>query len=150
MNHVTTGSDIVANNAVALEYFRRLDLQDPSVLDLFTEDFTFYFPKYGLGRGREQFIEVMTGLGSLVASTHHDPSDYRFLPSGDHLVVEGTTSGATVSGATWEAGKTPAGRFCNVFQFRDGRISRLAVYLDPDYGGLDEDRFLWGREGRTW
>jgi len=30
-------------------------------------------------------------------------------------------------------GKTPGGRFCNVFKFRDGRISSLHIYLDPDY-----------------
>ena len=147
---MATRSDIVENKDVALEYFRRLDLRDPSVLDLFTDDFTFYFPKYGLGRGRDQLLEVMAGLGTVVASTSHEPSDYRFLPSGDHLVVEGTTSGATLSGATWAAGKTPGGRFCNVFQFRDGRISRLAVYLDPDYAGENAAGFLWGRDGRAW
>jgi ketosteroid isomerase-like protein len=32
-------------------------------------------------------------------------------------------------------GKTPGRRFCNVFKFRDGRISRLHIYLDPDYTG---------------
>ena len=43
-------------------------------------------------------------------------------------------------------GKTPGGRFCNVFKFRDGRISSLHIYLDPDYTGEDEARF---RRGRT-
>jgi hypothetical protein len=30
-------------------------------------------------------------------------------------------------------GKTPGGRFCNLFKFRDGRISSVHIYLDPDY-----------------
>ena len=49
-----------------------------------------------------------------------------------------------------EAGKTPGGRFCNVFEFRDNLIARVHVYLDPDYVSEDEPRFRWGREGRTW
>src|SRR5438128_281202 len=46
-------------------------------------------------------------------------------------------------------GKTPGGRFCNVFKFRDGRISSLHIYLDPDYTGEDEARFRWGKN-RQW
>lgn len=42
-------------------------------------------------------------------------------------------------------GKTPDGRFCNAFKFRDGRISSLHIYLDPDYAGEDEARFRWGK-----
>ena len=45
---------------------------------------------------------------------------------------------------TWTAGVTPAGRFCNAFGFKDGKIARLRIYLDPDYGGDDKGRFLWG------
>jgi len=43
---------------------------------------------------------------------------------------------------------TPGGRFCSVFEFRDGKISRMYIYLDPDYAGVDSDRFLWPNEGR--
>jgi len=39
---------------------------------------------------------------------------------------------------------TPAGRFFNAFGFKDGKIARLRIYLDPDYGGDDKGRFLWG------
>ena len=49
----------------------------------------------------------------------------------------------------WAGGETPGGRFCNVFHFRDGKIDRIYVYLDPDYGGEDRDRFLWGSD-RRW
>jgi len=33
--------------------------------------------------------------------------------------------------------------FCNVFKFRDGRISSLRIYLDPDGTGEDQARFRW-------
>lgn len=55
-----------------------------------------------------------------------------------------------MKGQEWAAGETPGGRFGNVFEFRDGLISRVYVYLDPDDLGEDEARFRWGREVRTW
>jgi ketosteroid isomerase-like protein len=71
-----------------------------------------------------------------------------FIPSGDHVVVEGTSHGR-ISGKSWAGGKTPGGRFCNAFKFQDGRISSLHIYLDPDYTGEDEARFRWGKS-RQW
>jgi hypothetical protein len=50
-----------------------------------------------------------------------------------------------MAGKSWAGGKTPGGRFCNVFKFRDGRISSLHIYLDPDYTGEDEHGFDGGR-----
>jgi hypothetical protein len=40
-------------------------------------------------------------------------------------------------------------RFCNVFKFRDDRISSLHIYLDPDYTGEDEARFRWGKNRKS-
>jgi ketosteroid isomerase-like protein len=74
----------------------------------------------------------------------HDYEGLDFIPSGDYFVVEGTSQGR-MSGKSWAGGKTPGGRFCNVFKFRDGRISSLHVYLDPDYMGEDEACFRWVR-----
>lgn len=51
-----------------------------------------------------------------------------FIPSADYLIVEGTSPGR-MAGKSWAGGKTPGGRFCNVFKFRDGRISSLHIYL---------------------
>lgn len=59
------------------------------------------------------------------------------------------TRGTVHNGFTWAGGSTPAGRFCNVFHFRDGKIHRVHIHLNPDYGGSDRDGFLWGTE-RTW
>lgn len=136
------------NIAVAREYFLRADQGRPDLLDLFHEDAEIYFPKFGFGQGRESFLDLVKGFGGILESIQHDYDGFKFLPSGDHLVVEGTSHGR-MSGKAWEGGRTPGGRFCNVFTFRDGRIAGLHVYLDPDYTGDDEARFRWGKD-RRW
>jgi hypothetical protein len=74
----------------------------------------------------------------------HDYDSFSFISSGDYLIVEGSLHGR-MSGKSWAGGKTPGGRFCDVFRFRDGRISYVHIYLDPDYTGEDEPRFRWGK-----
>jgi hypothetical protein len=64
--------------------------------------------------------------------------------------ISSTTKGVLKSGERWAAGSTPAGRFCNIFEFRNGLIARLHVYLDPDYAGKATETFLWEHEGRRW
>jgi ketosteroid isomerase-like protein len=132
----------------AREYLVRLDQGRPDILDLFHEDAEIYFPKFGFGQGRQSFVEMVKGFEGSMESIRHDYDRLVFLPSGDHLVVEGTSRGK-MSGKSWEGGKTPGGRFCNVFTFRNGRISSLHIYLDPDYLGEDAPRFRWGKN-RQW
>jgi len=132
------------------EYFRRADAGSSTLLDLFAEDAQIYFPKYGIGNGRAGLLELMAGLGKFMASSHHPSENFLFIRDGNRIVAEGATSGRLVDGTSWNAGTTPAGRFCNVFEFRGGLISRLHVYLDPDYAGRDESNFHWGRENRSW
>ncbi|HLY73933.1 MAG TPA: nuclear transport factor 2 family protein [Planctomycetota bacterium] len=134
--------------AAAREYFMRADQGRPDLLDLFHEDAEIYFPKFGFGSGRLSFLDMVKGFTGVLESIQHDYDGLKFLPSGDHLVVEGTSRGKK-SGKSWAGGKTPGGRFCNVFQFRDGRIASLHIYLDPDYTGDDEARFRWGKN-RRW
>jgi ketosteroid isomerase-like protein len=133
---------------VAREYFIRADLGRPDILELFHEDAEFYFPKFGFGLGRNAFLEMVKGYEGVLESIQHDYDAFTFIPSGEYLVVEGTSRGR-MSGKSWEGGKTPSGRFCNVFKFRDGRIASLHVYLDPDYTNEDEARFRWGKN-RKW
>ena len=135
---------------IAREYFRRLDVGDEKLFDLFSEDAQIYFPKFGFGKGRAALIEILTGLGGLVEVIEHDVRGFLYTVSGNVVVVEGTTKGKLKSGESWSAGETPGGRFCNVFEIHDGLIKRLNVYLDPDYAGKHEASFLWGREGRQW
>jgi len=134
--------------AIAREYFIRADHGRADVLELFHEDAEFYFPKFGLGFGRQSIFEMVKGFDGVLENIQHDYDDLIFIPSGDYLAVEGTSHGK-MFGKIWAGGKTPGGRFCNVFKFRDQRIASLHVYLDPDYTGEDEERFRWGKN-RTW
>jgi len=134
---------------LAKEYFRRGDAGQADVLDLFHEDALFYFPKFGVGHGRETMLEMVGGFTGELEGIAHDFETYVYIPSGNHLAVEGTTRGR-MNGKDWAAGETPGGRFCNIFEFRGERFSRVFVYLDPDYTGEDEPRFRWGKEGRDW
>ena len=83
-------------------------------------------------------------------AVEHDFSTYTFISSGPYLVVEGTTRGSMKNGKAWAGGETPGGRFCNVFEFRGNLICRVHIYLDPDYGGADQQRFLWGDRRDSW
>ena len=134
--------------ALAREYFIRADQGRRDVLDLFREDAEIYFPKFGFGFGRQSLFEMFKGFEGSLEHIQHDYDGLKFIPSGDYLVVEGTSHGK-MSGKSWAGSKTPGGRFCNVFKFQDGRISSLHIYLDPDYTGDDEARFRWGKN-RRW
>ena len=138
-----------AKIAIAKDYFRFADAGDPRLMDLFHEEATFYFPKFGVGRGRASIFDMVKGFEGILEWIRHDQATLVFIPSGDRIAVEGVSAGC-ISGVTWSGGTTPGGRFCNVFEFRDERIARLHVYLDPDYLGEDESRFRWGRAGREW
>ncbi len=132
---------------IAREYFVRADHRRPDILELFHEEAEIYFPKFGFGFGRNSFFEMVKGFEGALEYIQHDYDRLNFIPSGDYLVV-GTSQGR-ISGKAWAGGKTPGGRFCNVFKFRDGRISSLHIYLDPDYTGEDDPRFRWGKN-RQW
>jgi hypothetical protein len=130
------------------EYFRRVDAGRPDLTELFHEDAVFYFPKFGIGRGRDAVLEMAAGFAGDLERVEHDFANYLFIAAGSHVAVEGTTKGR-LNGKSWEAGKTPGGRFCNIFEFRGDRFARVFVYLDPDYTSEDEPRFRWGRV-RAW
>jgi ketosteroid isomerase-like protein len=134
--------------AIVRDYFRFADTGDPKLMDLFHEDAIFYFPKFGVARGRTSILEMVKGFAGVLDWIRHDYASLVFTPSGDRIAVEGMSEGKMVGG-TWKGGTTPGGRFCNVFEFRGERIARLHVYLDPDYLGEDNARFRRGRE-RRW
>jgi ketosteroid isomerase-like protein len=136
----------MANSDVVSQYFLRLDAGRDDLLALFSEDCQFYFPKFGVKTGRSAVTEFLQGILTTVASAVHHIDPGRYIVSGDHVVVEGLTTGAMKNGEAWQGGRTPGGRFCNVFEVRDGLIRRLFIYLDPDYVGADAGRFLWGRD----
>ena len=46
---------------IAREYFMRADQGRPDILELFQEDAEVYFPKFGLGFGRNSFLGMVKG-----------------------------------------------------------------------------------------
>jgi ketosteroid isomerase-like protein len=133
------------------EYFRRVDAGRDDLLDLFADDFEFYFPKFGVSTGKQGFVEFLEGFTRNVASIRHKTDDLRYVQAGNTVVVEGTTVGALHAGEAWNGGETAGGRFCSVFELDGDVITRMYVYLDPDYAGADRRLFLWENvSGRRW
>jgi hypothetical protein len=51
---------------IVREYYEGVDAGRPDLLDLFSDDIEFYFPKFGVGHGKQEFGQFATGLlGSL-------------------------------------------------------------------------------------
>lgn len=136
-----SGPDI-ERKAIALEYLKRLD-RGEDFFDLFDEHVQFCFPKIGLVNGLDAMKEAFGRIGSLLKGITHDYAYFNYVVNGDTVIVEGTSSGITADGVEFRAGTTHAGRWCDVFEIRGGRIHRLFVYLDPDYAGKDTERYPW-------
>ena len=146
MTHTASETALIE---IAKEYFRRVDAGGAGLADLFTDDIELYFPKFGVAKGMDAFGALAAGLFTRISRISHDMDSLLCVANGDDVIIEGMTRGAMQNGSSWAGGHTPGGRFCNVFHFRDGKIDRVHIHLDPDYGGLDSAGFLWGTE-RTW
>jgi hypothetical protein len=106
-----------------------------------------YFPKWGLATGKDELARLFSDVGGTLKSILHDYSSFNWIMNGtDTFACEGTSSGEHKAGA-WRAGVTHAGRWCDVFEVRDFLIQRCFIYLDPDYAGLDTERYPWLSEG---
>lgn len=133
--------------SLALEYFKRFD-RGGNVLDLFADDAVVYYPKWGEAHGKEEIARLFADVAQLFSSIDHAPEYLNYVIDGDLVVVEGGSSGVAADGTPWQAGRTHAGRWADVFEIRDHRIHRCYVYLDPDYAGADTSRYPW-LEGRA-
>lgn len=140
--------------SVALEYLKAFDKggvtsTGGSILDLFADDSQVYFPKWGLATGKEQIGQLFGDVGATLKAILHDYAGFNWIMTGgDMFACEGTSFGEHQDGP-WRAGVTHAGRWCDVFEVRDYLIQRCFIYLDPDYAGLDTDRYPWlGNAGR--
>jgi hypothetical protein len=144
--------------SVALEYLKAFDnggvtSTGASILELFAEDAQVYFPKWGVANGRDEIGRMFGAVGGRLKSIRHDYANFNWIMGGgDTFACEGTSYGEHEDGP-WRAGVTHAGRWCDVFEVRDFLIQRCFIYLDPDYAGLDTDRYPWlsedGRDART-
>lgn len=134
--------------SVALEYLKAFDQAGVtstggSILDLFADDAQVYFPKWGTATGKEQIGRLFSDVGGTIKSILHDYSSFNWvMTDSDMFACEGTSQGDHRDGE-WRAGVTHAGRWCDVFEVRDFLIQRCFIYLDPDYAGLDTDRYPW-------
>ena len=89
---------------IAREYFMRADQGRPDIFELFHDDAEIYFPKFGFGFGRESFLEMVKGFEGSLEYIQHDYDSFTFIPSGDYLIVEGTSHGR-MSGKSWAGAK---------------------------------------------
>jgi hypothetical protein len=137
--HSTTSKQIER----IIDYFRRMDAGEFPT-ELFAQEFQFYFPKYGVGQGAAEFMDMARRVGtSVIRSSVHNVDDFVFIENANLVAVEGTTQGTAIDGVEWHGGRTPGGRFCNIFAFDpDGLIARMHIYLDPDFTGKNRAAFL--------
>jgi ketosteroid isomerase-like protein len=151
---ITTGTMTdEQRKSVALEYLKAFDKggvtsTGDSILELFADDAQVYFPKWGLANGKEEIGQLFGDVGETIHAITHDYASFNWIFSGtDTLAVEGTSFGEHRHGP-WRAGEPEwaAGRWCDVFEIRDFKIQRCFIYLDPDYAGVDTERYPWLRE----
>jgi hypothetical protein len=134
---------------LATDYFRKVDSGDPAILDIMTDDVETYFPKFGVGHGKAEFMELAKGLTGSLQSIRHDFERMKFHVAGNHVIVEGFESGVMADGTPWPVEGRSEGRFANVFEFEGHLIKRVYVYVDPDFASTHKERFLWGDNVRV-
>lgn len=141
-----------ASNAETVrEFYRLLDAGNPP-FHLFVAGFQFHYPKFGIGRGIEEFVELARGTRANISRMAHRIQNVFVDEGGKSVVVEGATDGTDAQGIDWRGGETSGGRFCTVFGFNpDGLIERMHIYLDPDFTGEHNEGFRWpNRKRQEW
>lgn len=121
-------------------YFEKIDAGDPTYIDLFHDDVTFFFPKFGDAVGKQALLEFGDKIGSSLNSIWHDIEQFNFIVSGNTVVVEGQEGGVMRDGTKWPDNHISSGRFCSVFECNDNLISRMYIYVDPDFPSRDSER----------
>lgn len=125
---------------IVIEYFEKVDAGDLSYLDLFSEDVDFFFPKFGQTKGKNALIEFGKRIGSSLTTIWHDINGFKITTAGNTVIVEGQEGGTMSDGTSWPDNKVSIGRFCSVFEFTGVLISRMYIYVDPDFPSKDLER----------
>lgn len=125
---------------LVVEYFEKVDAGDSSYLDLFSEDVDFFFPKFGQAKGKHALVEFGNRIGRSLNSIWHDIEGFQITTAGNKVIVEGQEGGVMSDGTPWPDNDVSTGRFCSVFEFNGKTISRMYVYVDPDFPSLDLER----------
>jgi SnoaL-like domain len=137
-----TASTAITPREIAERYFKLTD-SGGETISLFDELAYVSFPKHVPARGIKEVKELFGDVGQLFTSVVHEVAYFNYVEQGEKVVVEGFTHGVLADGTPWRATETLGGRFCNVFEVRNGLIQRLHIYLDPDYGDFDTARYPW-------
>lgn len=138
-------SDLVE---LVVKYFEKIDAGDPGYLELFSEDVDFFFPKFGQAKGKDALVEFGNRIGSSLTSIWHDVKGFQITTAGNKVIVEGQEGGVMSDGTSWPDNKVSTGRFCSVFEFNGTLISRMYVYVDPDFPSRDRERISVLSEGK--
>ncbi|MGA1938822.1 nuclear transport factor 2 family protein [Arcobacter sp. YIC-310] len=125
---------------IVIEYFKKIDNGDSSYLELFTDDVDFFFPKFGQKKGKKALIEFGNRIGSSLISIWHDIDGFKIIKADNKVVVEGQERGVMSDGTSWPDNNISIGRFCSVFEFNGKFISRMYIYVDPDFPSQDLER----------
>ncbi|WP_248437129.1 nuclear transport factor 2 family protein [Vibrio cholerae] len=125
---------------LVVKYFKKVDAGDPSYLDLFSEDVDFFFPKFGQAKGKNALVEFGNRISSSLISIWHDIDGFQITTAGNKVIVEGQEGGVMIDGTSWPDNNVSTGRFCSVFEFKGEKISRMYVYVDPDFPSQDLER----------
>lgn len=123
-----------------ITYFEKVDAGDASCLDVFTDDVKFFFPKFGTTQGKDTLVAFGQRIASSLGSIWHDIPNFHFIVSGETVVVEGREGGTMKDGTVWPDNAVSQGRFCSVFEFTGNLISRMHIYVDPDFASHDAER----------
>ena len=69
-----------------------------------------YFPKFGVGYGKAEFMEVAKGLLGSLQRIEHDFDRMTFHVARDHVIVEGFEGGVMADGTAWPVEGRSEGR----------------------------------------
>ncbi|MFT3720105.1 nuclear transport factor 2 family protein [Pseudorhodoferax sp.] len=125
-----------------ISYFKRVDAGDASYLDLFDDNVKFFFPKFGTTQGKNSLVAFGERIGASLGGIWHDIPNFNFIVSGSTIVVEGQEGGRMKDGTVWPDNQVSQGRFCSVFEFSGNLITRMYIYVDPDFPSHDAERIL--------
>ena len=118
------GTDITVQTLEqVLDAFNRHDLD--AIMGHFSDDCSFDFPRgpepWGQRfTGKEQVREALAGRFRGIPDVHY--GDARHFVAGDRGVSEWTLTGTTAAGVRLEV------RGCDLWEFRDGKITRKDSY----------------------
>lgn len=127
---------------VAKAYFEKVNKGefDDAYFALFTPDVELYYPKFGFATGKEGILKFGMTIGKQLQSISFQLDKFNYIIGGNCIAVEGHEQGVMKNGTAWPDHEIAFGKFCSVFEFRGNQVSRMHVYVDPDFASQDKDR----------